>query len=104
MAEAPWQTSATQLELAEPATANAGRPDLPEGVEDGSWVEGRLLGWSGRVPDGEDQPLLPEARTVQGPLNVQFVEVLDSWRLSVNGQSVEAASLRLVAPPEDVEL
>ena len=65
---------------------------LPDGVSDGDIVTARLLGDSGELATAEPVPL-PAERMVTGPLAVRWVETLGVFRYSVNGRSVDPASV-----------
>lgn len=69
---------------------------LPDGVADGDWVTATRL-----VPDAVPAAELdlPPDRTVAGVLTVAYADVLGRWRATVDGQSVDPATIRAAAPP-----
>jgi hypothetical protein len=72
--------------------------ELPEGVEDGDLVQARLLGADGSL-DVADEVALPAQRTVTGPLSVRWVETLGCFRYSVDGRSIDPATVTPVEGP-----
>jgi hypothetical protein len=93
-----WQNDGSDFTITDPPEPPE-TSTLPEGFGDGDYVEARLLGWEGKTDDGEDVFELPATRTIVGNLAMTYSEELDSWRLSVNGQSVDPSSLRHAPRP-----
>lgn len=97
-----WQGDASALTIDAPPGEPAARPPLlADDVADGDWVSARLLGWEGRTAPGADPYVLPDARAVAGVLTVMFVESLGTWRLSIDGQSVDPRSVRRSFRPSE---
>jgi hypothetical protein len=97
----PWQAGGDRLTATSTAHDPEPQPELPNGVSDGDWVQARIVGWDGRTPEGVDPFDVPAVRTVTGMLTVMYVEVLDVWRYTVNGQSIDPTSVARVDPPTE---